>query len=123
MGILRLPPSMATVMRAAKRLQQPAVAGARQCSVLVNYNGAVAGKGPVEVAEQAHATTDWRKYSMGVSVAVAALMVVEGFIHLTHAHSHEPPTMYPFRKMRTKAFPWGNGQDSLFGAEIDSIEK
>eukprot|EP00656_Telonema_subtile_P024295 TRINITY_DN2636_c0_g1_i2.p1 TRINITY_DN2636_c0_g1~~TRINITY_DN2636_c0_g1_i2.p1 ORF type:complete len:128 (-),score=24.89 TRINITY_DN2636_c0_g1_i2:337-720(-) len=118
--------TMATVLRAAKRLQQPAFAGARQSSVLVNYTGAKAGKGPVEVAEQAHgaqATTDWRKYSYGAALFVAGLGVVEGFLHLTHAHSHEAPVLYPFRKIRNKAFPWGNGQESLFGAEIDHTEE
>jgi len=63
-----------------------------------------------------------RKYSYAAGAFVAGLAVVEGFIHLTHAHSHAPPTMYPFRKIRNKAFPFGDGQSSLFGAAIDDVE-
>merc|ERR1711935_835083 len=98
----------------------------RNGSVLVNYQGAKGGLGPKEVAEKAHGaqlTTDWRKYSGIVAVGVAGLMVIEGFIHLSHDHHSAPPTLYPFRKIRNKAFPWGNGQESLFGAEIDVTEE
>jgi len=82
--------------------------------------------GPVEAAETAHAahaTADWRKYSYGAAAFVGALMLVEGFIHLSHDHDGGAPVLYPFRKIRNKAFPWGNGQESLFGAEIDTTEE
>eukprot|EP00658_Telonema_sp_P-2_P074442 TRINITY_DN6365_c0_g1_i5.p2 TRINITY_DN6365_c0_g1~~TRINITY_DN6365_c0_g1_i5.p2 ORF type:complete len:108 (-),score=43.21 TRINITY_DN6365_c0_g1_i5:360-683(-) len=69
------------------------------------------------------ATTDWRKYSYAAGAFVGGLLCVEMFIHMTHAHSHEPPTLYPFRRIRNKAFPWGDGQSSLFGAEIDHTEE
>merc|ERR1711934_635100 len=116
---------MASLVRAAKRIQPAATAGARQCSVLVNYTGAKDGKAAHEAAETAHAaqaTTDWRKYSYAAVAGVGALAVIEGFVHLSHSHGHEPPTLYPFRKIRNKAFPWGDGQSSLFGAEIDQTE-
>merc|ERR1712216_514326 len=122
-GLIRF--TMAAVLRAAKRMQQPAATGARNCSVLVRYQGAKDGLGPVEAAERAHgadATADWRKYSYAAGAGVAALTVIQTFIHLSHSHGHEPPTMYPFRKIRNKAFPWGDGQHSLFGAEIDEVE-
>jgi len=28
-------------------------------------------------------------------------------------------TLYPFRRIRNKPFPWGDGQSSLFGCGID----
>merc|ERR1711959_763647 len=114
------------MLRAAKRIQQPVATGARNCSVLVRYQGAKDGMAAGEAAERAHgaeATDAWRKYSYAAVAGVGALTVVEGFIHLSHSHSHEPPTLYPFRKIRTKAFPWGDGQTSLFGAEIDHTEE
>eukprot|EP00658_Telonema_sp_P-2_P074436 TRINITY_DN6365_c0_g1_i1.p2 TRINITY_DN6365_c0_g1~~TRINITY_DN6365_c0_g1_i1.p2 ORF type:complete len:168 (+),score=58.06 TRINITY_DN6365_c0_g1_i1:70-573(+) len=118
--------AMATAMRAVQRLSAPAVSGARNCSVLVRYQGAKDGLHAGEAAERAHAahaTTDWRKYSYAAGAFVGGLLCVEMFIHMTHAHSHEPPTLYPFRRIRNKAFPWGDGQSSLFGAEIDHTEE
>merc|ERR1711918_97477 len=116
--------TMAAALRgAAQGLQK---AGSRNCSVLVRYQGAKDGLGPLEAAERAHgaqATADWRKYSYGAVAGVGALMVIEMFIHLSHSHGHEPPTLYPFRKIRNKAFPFGNGQESLFGAPIDHAEE
>ena len=44
-----------------------------------------------EAAERAHgaaATADWRKYSYAAGAGVAALLVVEMFIHLSHSHGH-----------------------------------
>ena len=41
------------------------------------------------MAERAHGaqlTTDWKKYSMAAAAGVAGLMVIEGFIHLSHDH-------------------------------------
>merc|ERR1712086_14019 len=80
--------SMASAITGAVRTGV-AKAGVRNCSVLVRYQGAKGGLGPKEVAEKAHGaqlTTDWRKYSGIVAVGVAGLMVIEGFIHLSHDH-------------------------------------
>merc|ERR1711865_115573 len=117
--------SMASAITGAVRTGI-AKAGARNCSVLVRYQGAKGGLGPVETAERAHAvqaTVDWKKYSYGAGAFVAGLMLIEGFVHLSHDHHSGPPTLYSFRKIRNKAFPWGSGQDSLFGAEIDHTEE
>merc|ERR1711924_545108 len=111
----------AALARSTRALQ---ASGARNCSVLVRYQGAKDGMGPHEAAERAHgaqATADWRKYSYGAAAFVGALTFVEGIIHLSHDHNHAPPTLYPFRKIRNKAFPWGDGQHSLFGASIDEV--
>merc|ERR1712094_120743 len=62
-----------------------------------------------------HATADWKKYSIWGMGAVGAVAVLEFFVHLSHSH-HDEQIVYPFRKIRNKPFPWGDGQHSPSGA-------
>merc|ERR1711865_410881 len=66
-----------------------------------------------------HATADWKKYSMYGAGFVSIVAVLEFFVHMSHV-PHEDNTVYPFRRIRNKPFPWGDGQHSLFGANIDN---
>merc|ERR1712167_371383 len=79
---------------------------------------------PGDAANIAHAeqaTADWKKYSKMFAAGVAGVAVLEFFVHLSH-HHHSETTLYPYRKIRSKPFPWGDGQHSLFGCIIDDAE-
>merc|ERR1712224_607433 len=80
---------------------------------------------PGEAATTEHAieaTADWKKYTFWGIGAVGAMGVLQFFIHMSHGH-HEDLTLYPFRRIRNKPFPWGDGQHSLFGCSIDDAEQ
>merc|ERR1711966_456542 len=68
-----------------------------------------------------HATADWKKYSMYGAGLVGLVGILEFFVHISHSH-HEEQIVYPFRKIRNKPFPWGDGQHSLFGCGVDDVE-
>jgi len=79
---------------------------------------------PGEAATTEHAaqaTADWKKYSLYGCGAVGLVGVLEFFVHLSHSH-HDEVIVYPFRKIRNKPFPWGDGQHSLFGCSVDEAE-
>merc|ERR1712146_245806 len=69
-----------------------------------------------------HATADWKKYSMMGGALVGGIAVLEFFVHMSHGGHHEEQIVYPFRKIRNKPFPWGDGQHSLFGCSVDDVE-
>merc|ERR1711959_110798 len=78
--------------------------------------------GEVATTEHAvHATADWKKYSLYGAGFVGLVSILELFVHLSHSH-HEEHIVSPFRRIRNKPFPWGDGQHSLFGAPIDDCE-
>merc|ERR1711964_451444 len=86
---------------------------------------AKAGGIPGEAAVTEHAieaTAQWKRYSKMFGAVVAGVGVINMFMMLS-GHHHEDVTLYPFRRMRTKPFPWGDGQHSLFGhPAIDDAE-
>merc|ERR1712216_19639 len=73
------------------------------------------------IAHAEHATADWKKYSKMFAAGVGGVAILEFFVHLSHGH-HEDNTLYPFRRIRNKPFPWGDGQTSLWGCCIDKAE-
>ena len=105
-----------------------AVVGIRVWSVSADCVFCVCSAGefkiPGEAATTEHAieaTADWKKYTFWGIGAVGAMGVLQFFIHMSHGH-HEDLTLYPFRRIRNKPFPWGDGQHSLFGCSIDDAE-
>ncbi|KAF2170374.1 hypothetical protein M409DRAFT_64140 [Zasmidium cellare ATCC 36951] len=74
------------------------------------------------VKEHAAATSDlWRKLSIYVVIPSLLIAGVNAYRlwteHWEHK-SHEPPveerTEYPYMNIRTKNFPWGDGDKTLF---------
>jgi len=75
-----------------------------------------------KVKEHAASTTDlWKKLSIYVAIPCLILAGANAY-RLWNEHwehwSHMPPleerTEYPFQNIRTKNYPWGNGDETLF---------
>merc|ERR1712185_387208 len=94
-----------------------------------SFHASRAAKSNVVIPGEAHhtehavqATADWKKYSKYSAMIVGGIAVLEFFVHMSHAGHHHDAEVYPFRKIRNKPFPWGDGQHSLFGCGIDDVE-
>jgi len=60
------------------------------------------------------ATADWKKYFLLGLAGTGVMGTLQFFIHLSHS-PHDDLTRYSFRRIRNKPYPWGTGQESLFG--------
>ncbi|KXJ77308.1 hypothetical protein RP20_CCG007862 [Aedes albopictus] len=58
----------------------------------------------------------WKKLSLFVAFPAVGLAMVNAVLQLSSQEEHEPPEFVPYEHMRirTKRFPWGEGQRSLF---------
>ncbi|CAG9102804.1 hypothetical protein JYU34_005717 [Plutella xylostella] len=58
----------------------------------------------------------WKKLSFFVAFPAVGLGMVNAYLaHQEHAHHERPPFVpYEYLRVRTKRFPWGDGQKSLF---------
>merc|ERR1711998_751375 len=102
--------AMQAALRAGSRRIAPAVSR-RSMSIL---------PGEAATTDHAvHATADWKKYSFYGGVLVGGIAVLQFFVHMAHGGHHHEQIVYPFRKIRNKPFPWGDGQHSLFGCTVD----
>merc|ERR1711959_199017 len=96
--------------------------GARQIQTTAVRRAEYVIPGDKAMTEHAvQATADWKKYTLMGCGFVGAVGILEFFVHLSHGH-HDDLTLYPFRRVRNKPFPWGDGQTSLFGCTIDKAE-
>ncbi|CAB1412687.1 unnamed protein product [Pleuronectes platessa] len=70
---------------------------------------ATAGDGHGALAEK------WRMLSFLIAVPGVAVCMLNMYLKQTH-HSEERPEFVPYShlRIRTKAFPWGDGKKSLF---------
>ncbi|KAI1851928.1 hypothetical protein JX265_008267 [Neoarthrinium moseri] len=111
------------MLRAAAQLRNPAVRSAVQRRFASTENAFI--KERQAVKEHAQATTElWRKISI---YGVAPFLILAGVnaYNLWNEHwehwSHMPPleerVEYPYQNIRTKNFPWGNGDQTLFWNE------
>ncbi|KAJ8250853.1 hypothetical protein GJAV_G00213970 [Gymnothorax javanicus] len=74
------------------------------------FSAAAAGQG----SHDGGAKT-WKILSFVVALPGVAVCMVNAWMKMQH-HSHETPefTPYPHLRIRTKPFPWGDGNHSLF---------
>jgi hypothetical protein len=64
-----------------------------------------------------------KKATAGGVALVGVLCVINVGIHMSHEHSHDAPPLYSYRKIRAKAFPWGNNDCDLFDTKCDDMVK
>ncbi|XP_069021422.1 cytochrome c oxidase subunit 6A2, mitochondrial [Embiotoca jacksoni] len=57
----------------------------------------------------------WKILSFVLAIPGVAVCMANAYMKM-QAHSHEPPEFvaYPHLRIRTKRFPWGDGNHSLF---------
>jgi len=57
----------------------------------------------------------WRKLSYVVAIPAVVVLTINTYLQVTN-HPHERPEFIPYEHMRirTKRFPWGDGNKSLF---------
>ncbi|KAI8962638.1 mitochondrial cytochrome c oxidase subunit VIa [Daldinia sp. FL1419] len=119
--LLRATPRLATQLRAANTTTTtPVFRSALQRRLASTENAFI--KERQAVKEHAAATTElWRKISIYAVVPALILAGVNAYIlwneHWEH-WSHLPPleerVEYPYQNIRTKNFPWGDGDKTLF---------
>lgn len=57
----------------------------------------------------------WRNISLFVALPAIALCAVNCYLsHINHTHERPEFVKYDYLRVRTKRFPWGDGQHSLF---------
>ncbi|KAI0385006.1 mitochondrial cytochrome c oxidase subunit VIa [Hypomontagnella monticulosa] len=116
-SLLRATPRLTAQLRAANT---PVFRSALQRRLASTENAFV--KERQAVKEHAAATTElWRKISIYAVVPCLILAAVNAY-NLWNEHwehwSHMPPleerVEYPYQNIRTKNFPWGDGDKTLF---------
>jgi cytochrome c oxidase subunit 6a len=83
------------------------------------YSAAAAGHGPAAGGEHAHAggIRLWKLLSFFVAVPGVGVCYVNAQLKEKHEREHhERPEFVPYShlRMRTKKFPWGDGNHTLF---------
>eukprot|EP01006_Ploeotia_vitrea_P005857 TRINITY_DN11968_c0_g1_i1.p1 TRINITY_DN11968_c0_g1~~TRINITY_DN11968_c0_g1_i1.p1 ORF type:complete len:124 (-),score=52.79 TRINITY_DN11968_c0_g1_i1:84-401(-) len=63
--------------------------------------------------EYAAESAKWKK----ISVMAVPVIAIFGVVQLTKDHSHHHTGPQKYNKIRSKPFPWGNGQCGLFDGE------
>lgn len=53
----------------------------------------------------------WRNISL---VAIPVCFSLSLYVVMNGDHHHDHPPKYPYLRIRSKEFPWGNGDCSLF---------
>ncbi|CAH0398263.1 unnamed protein product [Chilo suppressalis] len=57
----------------------------------------------------------WKKLSFFVGMPAVGLGMLNAYLaHADGHHEHPPFVAYEYLRVRTKRFPWGEGQKSLF---------
>ncbi|KAI1483430.1 hypothetical protein K445DRAFT_318126 [Daldinia sp. EC12] len=116
--LLRATPRLATQLRAAN--STPVFRSALQRRMASTENAFI--KERQAVKEHAAATTElWRKISIYVVIPSLVLAAAnayklwnEHWEHWEHLPPLEERVEYPYQNIRTKNFPWGDGDKTLF---------
>merc|ERR1711924_118291 len=85
---------------------------ARRAAAPLSRRFHATSKASMQIPGEAHhtehaiqATADWKKYSKFFAMGLSGVMVLEFFVHLSHAGHHHETEVYPFRKIATSLSP------------------